>query len=222
MAEGFLQQPHGEKPMELAGAECFDELLFRSLIEKDKTKAKEKFRMHNLIYDLAKLVSGKCYCYFESGEIPGTVRHLAFLTKWCDVSRRFEGLYDMNSLRTFRPQPRYPDFESYLTKMVSHIWLPKLRCLRILSLCQYTNITELPDSIGYLVLLQYLDLSYTSIKRLPDATFKLYKLQTLKLTNCKFLTHLPRQIGNLVNLRHLDISGTTLVEMHVTFHFVRK
>ncbi|RZB42444.1 putative disease resistance RPP13-like protein 1 isoform A [Glycine soja] len=173
----FLQQPHGEKPMELAGAECFDELLFRSLIEKDKTKAKEKFRMHNLIYDLAKLVSGKCYCYFESGEIPGTVRHLAFLTKWCDVSRRFEGLYDMNSLRTFRPQPRYPDFESYLTKM-------------------------------------YLDLSYTSIKRLPDATFKLYKLQTLKLTNCKFLTHLPRQIGNLVNLRHLDISGTTLVEMH--------
>ncbi|KAG4906722.1 hypothetical protein JHK86_055206 [Glycine max] len=117
MAEGFLQQPHGEKPMELAGAECFDELLFRSLIEKDKTKAKEKFRMHNLIYDLAKLVSGKCYCYFESGEIPGTVRHLAFLTKWCDVSRRFEGLYDMNSLRTFRPQPRYPDFESYLTKM---------------------------------------------------------------------------------------------------------
>ncbi|KAG4909334.1 hypothetical protein JHK87_055450 [Glycine soja] len=222
MAEGFLQQPHGEKPMELAGAKCFDELLFRSLIEKDKTKAKEKFRMHNLIYDLAKLVSGKCYCYFESGEIPGTVRHLAFLTKWCDVSRRFEGLYDMNSLRTFRPQPRYPDFESYLTKMVSHIWLPKLRCLRILSLCQYTNITELPDSIGYLVLLQYLDLSYTSIKRLPDATFKLYKLQTLKLTNCKFLTHLPRQIGNLVNLRHLDISGTTLVEMHVTFHFFRK
>lgn len=45
---------------------------------------------------------------------------------------------------------------------------------------------------------------------LPEATFMLYNLHTLKLLNCKFLIQLLRQIGNLVNLRHLDISGTNL------------
>ncbi|KAG5074028.1 hypothetical protein JHK84_055259 [Glycine max] len=69
---------------------------------------------------------------------------------------------------------------------------------------------ELPDLNGNLVLLRYLDFSFTSIKMLPEATFMLYNLHTLKLLNCKFLIQLLRQIGNLVNLRHLDISGTNL------------
>ncbi|KAK7304885.1 hypothetical protein VNO77_42778 [Canavalia gladiata] len=209
MAEGFLQQTHGEKAMESEGDDYFNELLSRSLIQ----KAEEKYRMHDLIYDLAKLVSGKSSCYFEGSEIPRTVRHLSFLRDRFDVSKKFEALYELKCLRTFLPRLGMPFDESYLTTTVSHGWLPKLKCLRILSLSKYKNITELPNSIGNLLHLRYLDLSYTSIQTLPDETFMLYNLQTLILSNCEFLNQLPQQIGNLVNLRHLDTSDTNLPEM---------
>ncbi|XP_027344010.1 putative disease resistance protein At3g14460 [Abrus precatorius] len=215
MGEGFLQRSKGGQAMESIGAECFNELLLRSLIEKVKAETEEKFRMHDLIYDLARLVSGTSSCYIEDGEIPRTGRHLSFLREWYDVSKRFQGLNELKCLRTFLPQSLYIIRTYYLTKSVLHGWLPKLSCLRILSLSMYKNITDLPESIGILVLLRYLDLSYTSIKRLPDATFKLYNLQTLKLSNCKSLVELPAQIGNLVNLRHLDISDTNLMEMPI-------
>ncbi|XP_006595239.1 putative disease resistance RPP13-like protein 1 [Glycine max] len=213
MAEGFLQQIHGEKAMESVGDEYFNELLSRSLIEKDNTKAEEKFRMHDLIYDLAKLIYGKSCCCFESGEISGTVRHLAFHSNLYDVSKRFEGLYEQKFLRTFLAARNYLYGEYCVTKKVSHDWLQKLRYLRTLSLLKYENITELPESVSILVLLRYLDLSYTSIKRLPDATCRLYNLLTLKLSHCEFLTQLPEQIGNLVNLPHLDIRDTNLLAM---------
>nr|KYP45466.1 Putative disease resistance RPP13-like protein 1 [Cajanus cajan] len=215
MAEGFLQHIHEDKAMELesAGEDCFNELLSRSLIQKDNAIAEEKFQMHDLIYDLARLVSGKSSYNFEGSGIPKTVRHLSFIREMFDVSKKFEGLYELKCLRTFLPQLGYPFEECYLTKTVSHGWLPKLRCLRILSLSNYKNITELPDSIGNLLLLRYLDLSYTSIESLPNETFMLYNLQSLILSNCEFLIQLPQQIGNLVNLRHLDISGTNLLEM---------
>ncbi|XP_027344000.1 putative disease resistance RPP13-like protein 1 [Abrus precatorius] len=214
MGEGFLKQSKGGQAMESIGAECFNELLLRSLIEKDKAETEEKFRMHDLIYDLARLVSGRSSCYIEDGEIPVTGRHLSFFRQYYDISKRFQGLYQLKCLRTFLPQSLHRD-KCYLTKSVLHAWLPKLSCLRTLSLRGYKNIIELPDSVGILVLLRYLDLSYTSIKRLPDGTFKLYNLQTLKLSNCKSLVELPAHIGNLVNLRHLDISDTTLMEMPI-------
>ncbi|XP_028221777.1 putative disease resistance RPP13-like protein 1 isoform X1 [Glycine soja] len=236
MAEGFLPQIHGEKAMESIGEDYFNELLSRSLIEKDKNEGKEQFQMHDLIYDLARLVSGKRSCYFEGGEVPLNVRHLTYPQREHDASKRFECLYELKFLRCFLPLYGYGSYPYCVSKKVTHDWLPKLTYLRTLSLFSYRNITELPDSISNLVLLRYLDLSYTSIKSLPDAAFRLYNLQTLKLSNCESLTELPEQIGdllllryldfsytsinrlpeqigNLVNLRHLDIRGTNLWEM---------
>ena len=83
----------------------------------------------------------------------------------------------------------------------------------MLSLAQYSNITNLPSSIGYLVHMRYLDLSYTEIQRLLDSICTLHNLQILILFYYYFLIELPANIGKLVNLRHLDISGTHLKEM---------
>ncbi|TKY49726.1 putative disease resistance protein RGA3 [Spatholobus suberectus] len=88
-----------------------------------------------------------------------------------------------------------------------------MRQLRVLSLSHYVNFTELPDCLGSLIYLRYLDLSNTRIRRLPDITCKLYNMQTFLLSDCWSLTKLPEDIGNLVNPRHLDISGTKLKKM---------
>ncbi|RYR70733.1 hypothetical protein Ahy_A02g005044 [Arachis hypogaea] len=68
-------------------------------------------------------------------------------------------------------------------------------------------------TIGELIHLRYLDLSYTSIVTLPESLSCLYNLQTLKLRNCRKLKKLPSKMQNLVNLRHLDDFLTDLDEM---------
>jgi Leucine-rich repeat (LRR) protein len=103
----------------------------------------------------------------------------------------------------------------YLTKKVVHDLLPTLRCLRVLSMLNYENITELPDSIGKFKYLRYLDLSFTNVKILPDSICKLCNLQTLILLNCRVLSSLPRDVWKLINLRHLDTIETLIKEMPI-------
>ncbi|XP_028788744.1 putative disease resistance protein At3g14460 [Neltuma alba] len=211
MAEGFVQQ---YSELEIESDNCFNELLSRSFIHQHEDHP-EKFIMHDLIIDLAKLVSGNICIWFEGDEIPTTTaRHVSYPKQGYDGSEMFKSFYHLSSLRTFLPQQTWPFIEScVLSKKVSHDLLPKLTRLRVLSLSMYSNITELPDSIGNLKHLWYLDLSYTKITRLPDATFKLCNLQTLLLSYCKSFSELPKSIEKLVNLRHLDITGTALKEM---------
>ena len=56
-------------------------------------------------------------------------------------------------------------------------------CLRVLSLVGY-RVRELPDLIGELNHLRYLNFSKCSIERLLDSVGDLYNLQTLILRDC--------------------------------------
>ncbi|MED6187457.1 hypothetical protein PIB30_076603 [Stylosanthes scabra] len=211
MAEGLLQQGQ-EKSMEEMGDQYFDELLSRSIIQQEG----ECYVMHDLINDLATVVSGKSCNRFEGSEITESIRHFSYSRGKYDSSTKFGSCYRAKCLRTFLPMPVTDDptlwwyWKHYLTRGITHDFLLRQRRLRVLSLANYNNINELPSSIGNLLHSRFLDLSFTPIKRLSSAIFKLYNLQTLRLLYCQNLSELPSEIRNLVNLCHLDITGTKL------------
>ncbi|MED6121795.1 hypothetical protein PIB30_033516 [Stylosanthes scabra] len=88
------------------------------------------------------------------------------------------------------------------------ILLSHMRRLRALGLSS-CSIKELPRSVGELLHLRYLDLSFNQdLKKLPQAICNLLNLQTLNLNGCRSLQKLPKGIGKLSKLRHLEILWT--------------
>ncbi|XP_022761323.1 disease resistance protein RGA2-like [Durio zibethinus] len=107
----------------------------------------------------------------------------------------------------------------FLKTNASHIeW--KFEGLRVLNF-RDADIDSLPDSIGRLIHLRYLDISRTRISRLPEAITQLYHLQTLRLLTDiphRFnprLEKLPEGMKNLVSLRHLYIDHRSHVPVEI-------
>lgn len=213
MAEGFLNQSNG-KNLEDLGSRYFKELVSRSLFQQSRTN-NARFVMHPLINDLACYVAGRICKRLEEDfnddqqyKVSADIRHLSFTQRRHDISPKFENLHEASGLRTFLPLSVNPSEESFISNRVLIDLFPKLKSLRVLSLSGYASIVELPNSIGYLKHLRYLDLSKTWLKWLPESVSSLCNLQTLSLQDCTFLTKLPTSIHNLINLHHLDIAGT--------------
>ncbi|XVF24604.1 hypothetical protein REPUB_Repub13aG0141700 [Reevesia pubescens] len=219
MAEGLvLQQQQGMKQMEDLGHEYFLDLLSRTFFQQSNCK-ESRFVMHDLIIDLAQFVAGEtCYVFtdkFKRDKSDASfekVRYLSFMKNNYDTFQRFEMSCKMMSSRTFLSfSPFSHSFRSFLSNEVLHDFIPKLRYLRALSLCDY-HIKKLPQSIGELKHLRYLNLSRCVIQCLPESVTSLLYLQTLILHRCSKLTRLPATIEYLMDLRHLDIRQTTALK----------
>ncbi|XP_048426047.1 putative disease resistance RPP13-like protein 1 [Pyrus x bretschneideri] len=211
MAEGLIQQRvEGKKQFEEVGSDYFQELLSRSLFQK-ASKSTHKYIMHDLVGELARWAAAEiCFSLEDKGndDLHPMARHVSYVSGKYDGVKKFEAISRVKHLRTFLPFA--PDLfwfraPNYLTRWVTCDLLPELRILRVLSLNGY-KITELPNSIGKLWNLRYLDLSYTRIKSLPPSTTTLCNLQTLLLEGCDELKALPANMSNLISLRHLNSS----------------
>ncbi|KAK8706367.1 hypothetical protein V6N13_049936 [Hibiscus sabdariffa] len=212
-AEAFLQQTNSKTHIEDLGSRYFRDLVSRSFFQ---TSVRDKYRfiMHDLINDLARLVSGEICLNLEEDKqpkIPKGTRHSSYVRGWYDGVEKFAAFDHMKRLRTFLPFMLPRDGTCCITNTVLVDLLPKLRCLRVLSLKGYC-ITVLPDVFENLVQLRYLNFSHTLIKSLPASICTLYNLETLLLKK-SLLEWLPKEIDLLVNLNHLDISGVKMKSM---------
>ncbi|MED6224387.1 hypothetical protein PIB30_083455 [Stylosanthes scabra] len=206
MAEDLLQ-PMGNNTLENTGCAYFDELVSRSFFQPSSTNV-NLFVMHDLMHDLATFFAGKFH--FKVKEIGNLqkifskIRHLSYAENVGDLVSRIigEAYNEAMHMRTFL-QCHYHSICSESDLLL----LLQLRCLRVLSFKGF-NIESLPNSIGELIHLRYLDLTFTLIVTLPESLCKLYNLKTLKLRRCFKLEKLPSNMQDLVNLRHLDVEGT--------------
>ncbi|KAG5071052.1 hypothetical protein AAZX31_03G034300 [Glycine max] len=219
MAEDLLRKPRKGGTLEEVGQEYFDDLVLRSFFQRSNRSSWSHgkwFVMHDLMHDLATSLSGDFY--FRSEElgketmINTKTRHLSFAKFNSSFLDNPDVVGRVKFLRTFLSIIKF-EAAPFNNEEAQCIIISKLMYLRVLSFGDFQSLDSLPDSIGKLIHLRYLDLSHSSIETLPKSLCNLYNLQTLKLYNCRKLTKLPSDMHNLVNLRHLEIRKTPIKEM---------
>ncbi|KAL2506928.1 putative disease resistance RPP13-like protein 1 [Abeliophyllum distichum] len=192
MAQGFLTDNQGSD-METEGNKFFSILLQSSFLqepENDKYGNIECCKMHDLVHDLSCSISkSKMFTIAKDhtrDDIP-QVRHLTILEESAPEITKEKASY----VRTLVSKSSVPCKN-----------LPDFKHLRTLVLCD-AEIEDCPTSIGNLIHLRCLDVSYNyDITKLPGSICKLYNLQTFNIINCS-LKQLPEKIQDLTSLRHL-------------------
>ncbi|KAD3336326.1 hypothetical protein E3N88_31845 [Mikania micrantha] len=168
MAEGFLHESNGNKPMEIFGREGFEELVSRSV-------AREFFLVLDNKMNISDENEGLEKCY-----------HISFINELYGPQKKFKELQRAKCLRTFLSVQvtslkhlRYINFSS--TKITC---LPEnvgdLQNLQSLLLSGCLKLSSLPTSTSKLINLRHLDISSTpNLKKMPLGIGGLTGLQTL-------------------------------------------
>ncbi|XP_010101143.2 putative disease resistance protein RGA3 [Morus notabilis] len=207
MSQGYLSQTINSKK---EGRDCFESLAMRSFFQdfkEDEFYGSIKCNMHDIVHDFAQFFMGSEYVLIEvdgieenKKEVDESTRHLTLVVGSED---RFLTLrHNAKNLRTIYIYSNTDKLHVDRMLLFSH--LTRLRTLNLYR----CYIESLPEDIGLLKHLRYLDLSgNTNLKELPGTLFNLYNLQTLRLGNCSSLPRLPEKIAKLVNLKNLYIYG---------------
>ncbi|WVZ17082.1 hypothetical protein V8G54_010064 [Vigna mungo] len=133
--------------------------------------------MHDLMHDLATFLGGEFY--FRANELgketkfDRKTRHLSF-ARFSDPVSDIEVFETAKFPRTFlQINNAYSPFNN---EKAPGIIVSMLKYLRVLKFSHYQGEFVLPDSIGELIHLRYLNLSRTSIAMLPESLCNVYNL----------------------------------------------
>ncbi|XP_048329144.1 putative disease resistance RPP13-like protein 1 [Ziziphus jujuba] len=219
MGENLLET-HKSKTAEEVGEEYFNDLLSRSLFQFDYHLEEHcNVTMHDLVYDLAKCVSGESYFSLDDNvsEVASkqSTRHLSYLQCKSNYIKNLEDFCNTKTLRTLllRNMLTWPFVDKNLTHLLEQ--LPSMRYLRVLDVDggflreESPLMTKALNSTANLKLLRYLKFDGAGIKEIPDSICTLYNLQTLILRE-DGITRLPDSIGNLKHLWYLDLSRSPI------------
>ncbi|XP_062105978.1 putative disease resistance protein RGA1 [Humulus lupulus] len=213
MSQGFIQPEEKQHPEDI-GYDYFIDLLRRSFFQETKkdeldkiTKCKMLNAMHDFVRKAHPNACATIRCAtirLKDDEFGDSLRHLSF------------DFHLYSSWQIPIPENRSKMVRSFILPN-QHRWtvegrsresvcdkILKLEMLRALDL-HNIGIEVLPNSIGELKFLRYLDLSQNvNIRALPNSISRLQNLQTLKLNHCSNLQKLSRGITKLANLRKLE------------------
>ncbi|XP_024931063.2 putative disease resistance RPP13-like protein 1 [Ziziphus jujuba] len=207
MAQEFILTKKNEKTEDI-GSDYFNNLEKRFFFEISSDDS-TKYRMHDLIHDLAQSMAHPFFSQVkderpmstkkESLSLKENSRHVSLLCK--EVEQPILEIVDTSKkLRTLVfPAGHLKAFGHALQKVFD-----ELSYIRVLDLSSST-LKKLPKSIEKLKLLRYLNLCKTEIKKLPNSICRPYNLETLKLLGCPWLFKLPRDLADLTNLRYLEL-----------------
>ncbi|KAH9751839.1 hypothetical protein KPL71_014461 [Citrus sinensis] len=219
MAQGYLNADEDEE-METIGEEYFNILTTRSFFQEFQKNDDDDImscKMHEIVHDFAQFVSSKECLWLE---INGTKESVinSFGDKVRHLGLKFQGgtsfpmsIHGFNRLHTLLIYDESLFNPSLNNSILSELF-SKLACLRALVIRQYfllgshpeaNWIREIPENVGKLIHLKYLNLSEVVIERLPETLCELYNLQKLDIRLCRNLRELPEGIGKLMNMRSL-------------------
>ena len=95
--------------------------------------------------------------------------------------------------------------------------LQYLRSLERLEINNQENIVEIPEWVGTLVNLTFLEFRYCPIVTVPDCVCNLTELRTLNFFGSD-VQALPEDIGNLINLENIDIAHTKITKLPASIY----
>ncbi|XP_062013475.1 putative disease resistance protein RGA3 isoform X1 [Rosa rugosa] len=207
MSQDYLHS-RGNHEKEVVGQIFFDNLVrrsfFQDLVDDEFDMLTVRCKMHDIVHDFVQSLTEKeCVIMELSGAnnkkeplVSNKLRHFTLMSApEFPSSMSSQNYKNLRTLTTFNCKISAIDL-----KLIS-----ELRCLRTLNL-SHNGLQELPQNIGDLIHLRYLDLSFNrSLKKLPTTLGNLFNLQTLRLLRCRALKELPKSMGKLINLRHLYI-----------------